>query len=208
MGKMATIVRKITGKSRIVGLLLILTSSVCFCLFFGPYFSTKWSPHYITLPIQPPDGFYGRSTWLETTYSIRTVEEFPLINPRVYLWRRWTYVPSDHGQHVSDTWQTIISYFDDNLSRLGWVRSEDYDPCSMYLPEAGFLDDGPYSYVHYFRKGYERDIVYGKSYNGDVICLAVWASNFEDGGLPDGFYIVLLTARQSISVKIMNIFSG
>jgi len=179
--------------------ILCLVIGTCSVLFIFLFF-TVIIPHFIVLPIQPPEDYYGKGIWRDTSYSVLTDPTYiPIIDSKAYIWRQFTYVASDHNRHQSESWQSIVTYFDDNLYQSGWVRSEVDAPCNLYLPEARFLEAGNNGYIHYFRKGFEKNIVYGSEYRGDVICLAVWSSGIDENNLPKGFFIVLLTARQAWS---------
>jgi hypothetical protein len=144
-------------------------------------------PRFIALPITPPADYYGSGMWINLTYSTR-IESIG----RVFMWRREGMV--SNGDHGNQSWDSIVTYFDDRLKMHGWLRDENYAPCNIYLPESKFLNSGQNGYVHYRRAGY---IVSPDSFQEDLICLAVWVDDSNQDGLPGNFYIVILTARPS-----------
>jgi hypothetical protein len=97
----------------------------------------------------------------------------------------------------------IIDYFDEKLSQVGWIRSEIYADCRLWLPETELSPEIQNGLVHYFRSGYEKSVTLGANYYGDTVCLEVWPSQ---GG--SGFSIVLLTAKHSFFSDFMQIFDG
>jgi len=185
--------------SRTPGIVLGLIG-ICFLCTVSLYFA-EVHPRYITLPIPLPKDQYELDDWLSTTYSVQVSAE------RVFLLSRKTYVSNGDASHPS-SWNSLVAYFDKKLDQLGWVRSEIWAPCDLYLPEGEFLQEGANGYVHYFRKGYENYVTLGSNYKGDTICLAVWPESWKDDGSPAGFLIDLLSARRSYFSRFMDIFSG
>lgn len=199
--------RPYTSRLRKVAWTLIILVAICFLSYLTLYYINT-VPHYIIVPIQPPADRDGQGFWLTTTYSTFTyTDETPFISPRIYIWRRSSYVSTDPTRHLNESWDSIVSYFDANLSRLSWIRSEIDAPCDVYIPEAKFLNSGENGYIHYFKKGDEKYAIQGQTYKGDLLCLAIWNSDLDIDHTPGGFDIVMLTARQSPFTNFFDIFS-
>ena len=148
-------------------------------------------PRFITLPIPPPDLYKGglAGSW---DYTIHSILVGPLATPispgRIFLWRKETVGIYDDTHGIASS-QSIVEYFDKELSRLGWVQTDYYAPCDRYLPEVSLIDlsSNQTSYVHYRRKNFKN---YPDILEGDLICLVVWGNDAS-------YSVVLLTARSS-----------
>jgi hypothetical protein len=180
-------------QSRSRKFVLLIFGIIITCLFVG--YLVEIVPRYISLSIHPPD--YNRigniGDWDRTTYSNFLIPFLPSINSRVYILRKEAIVVEKQ-----ETWDSIISYFDKKFNENGWVRSDTYAPCGLYLPEAQFLKKGKDGYVFYREKTYQPMIDFEE---GDLACLAVW----KDSGA-ESFKVVLLTARPSLLTMLNDLF--
>ena len=153
-------------------------------------------PRYISLPIHAPDYYQEGEVgdWQKTILLEYEVPFLPPISGKVYILRKEAVSINEET-----SWNSIASYFDSKLYDLGWVRSDTYSPCKLYMPEAKFLKDGKDGFLYYRRKSYKPIIDYEE---GDLICLAIWK--------PEGvvsYNIILLTAKPSLLVILNDIIS-
>jgi hypothetical protein len=133
--------------------------------------------------------------WSNTTYSIYQGMS------RAYIWRREAINLYDKKQGTI-SWQAVVNHFDRKLAILGWIRSNAFTPCQVYLPEASFLpENGPNGYVSYHRENYQP--TYDNEV-GDFLCLAVWPTGQEYSGTPEGFHIVLITVQPSMFSELVD----
>ncbi len=173
--------------------LLILLTSICLICPLSLLLFENIT-RFIALPITPPANYYGSGHWINLTYSTR-IESIG----KVFMWRREGVVIN--GDHGNQTWDSIVTYFDDNLKMYGWQRDENYALCNIYLPESRFINSGQNGYIHYRRAGY----IYSPDFDeADLICLAVWTDGRYQVGLSRGFYVVILTARPSLLLKLFD----
>jgi hypothetical protein len=188
--------------SRNVWILFVIGGLSTIVVFLFAYF--LFFPRFLKLPIQPPEGLYGQGEWNSITYSVfQNTSYMPILDSESFIWRQFTFVTSDREHHKSESWESIVSYFDTGLVKYGWSRhtidvSVDI-PCDRYLPEAQFINSGKNGYVYYVRENFEQYAPYGGIYLGDLICLAVWGYDKDQDGLPTGYNIVLLTAKRTWS---------
>jgi hypothetical protein len=178
---------------RLQKFVLLIVGFLITCLLMG--YLVEIVPRYISLSIHPPDYYRvgNMGDWDRTTYSNFLIPFLPHINSRVYILRKEAIVVDKQ-----ETWDSIISYFDNEFTKNGWVRSDTYAPCSLYLPEAQFLKKGKDGYVYYRKGNYQPMIDFEE---GDLACLAVWK---ESGA--ESFKVVLLTARPSFLTIFNDIF--
>ncbi len=157
------------------------------------------SPRYLKLPIQPPGYIQDEvGTWDDdTTYSIQTW--WPPIPPtyaRYFIWRKEATILYDNV-HGIDSWQSIVTYFDNVLSEQGWERDTASIPqyCNLHLPESEFLRPGregsEEGYVTYREKGYEQFV------ERSLVCIAIWPPYKNDDGTINSFRMVLITSKPS-----------
>lgn len=186
-----TVGKKTSCIMRLPRKVFIVVSGFLLLCFVGVYLIEI--PRFLTLPILPPDLYIPGSNWYNTTTSVQTwPPPIPPFYAKYFIWRRETTVFYNEA-HGIVSWQSVVDYFDDTLSQLGWVRYTAYipQPCELYLPESNFLEPGENGYVTYRKPDFQE-------FNEQpLICLAVWAKSRTDDGTPDAFGIVLLTARPS-----------
>ena len=151
-------------------------------------------PSYINLPIHSPDyELYGDiGDWKSITLSIYKYPIFPSVMTRVYILRKESIILDNNT-----SWDKLAAYFDNHLDEFGWVRSDAFAECKLYMPKANFLAKGEYGIVNYRRKNYQPMIDYDES---DVVCLAIWKQM-------DHFNIVFLTAKPSLLKLLSDVFS-
>jgi hypothetical protein len=152
-------------------------------------------PFFVVLPVHPPADYYGTDDWVELTYSVQ-IQNLG----KIFILRREGVFSNGEGE--SQSWQSIVSYFDEEFSKYNWRRDEDYAPCDIYLPEAEFIPFGENGYVHYRRLGYQTS---QDNISSDLICLAVWVTEWNNDGTPRNFRITLLTARPSYLQRLSDL---
>jgi hypothetical protein len=170
--------------------ILLLVGS-CLVIIIGIRF-LEFYPRYIFLPTHAPD-FYrigDIGDWDAITLS---TFYFPKVYGRVFIVRNEAAVVDENASR-----ETIVSYFDQQLSGLGWARTESYAPCKLYLPEANFLEGGKEGFIHYYRRNNHSII---NIEEGDLVCLAIWKEQTS-------YNIVLLSSRPSFLWLIGEILSS
>lgn len=165
-------------------------------LCFAGLFLYEVFPQFITLSIpQPSDDDYPLQSWAFPTYSI--------ISPartRYFVWREFT-ILSHEGLPEKEYRQSISKYYDQQLLKLGWTKSN-YDPNSYtncgtgeIFPEAFFLppsqDFSQDGYAVYKRK---IGFALITSKENDEVCLAVWR---HWDNVPGIFNVVISTIKPS-----------
>jgi hypothetical protein len=193
--------RQKTRSTLLVSLIVISCISVMGILYF-----INNRPTFLKIPIQPPPDIYGEGEWSFTSYStFLSTDNTPFIGSRYYILRKTAFVSSDQDRQLNQSWDSLISYFDEKLSHIGWNRTEKEDLCYVMLPEAKFLKYGEDGYVQYLPKN-NTNLITQASY-GETICLAIWSSGNAQSGTPSGFNVVLLTSKPSPFTKFFDIFS-
>lgn len=170
-------------------LVILIGISLIFCL---SLFVFQTYPRFIIIDFPPPDhalrAQYG-TDWDSTTYSVRLGSGLtPILSSRVFVWRREAGSVVDQARGIT-SWQSIVTYFDNQFEQKGWDRTEAYTPCDLYLPEVQFLPHGENGYVSYRPKGYKEVMDY---YGGNFICLAVWKNTDSSS-----YQVVFVTVSQS-----------
>jgi len=150
----------------------------------------------ISLPLHAPDYYRAGEIgdWNTTIYLNYESPFIPFVNRRIFLLRKEAVIFDENA-----TWESIVSYFNNHLNDLGWIRSETYAPCQMYFPEKEYLSNGKEGYVYYRRENYQPLIDYDEE---DLICLAIWKPEGQET-----FNIVFLTARPSLFYLISKLLS-
>ena len=177
-------------KPLIIKILAILVGgSVICCL---SLFIIEIFPRYIVIDFPPPDyaerAQYGMD-WGPTIYSVQLEPMIPqILNSRVFVWRREVDGVFDQAHGIT-SWQSIVTYFDDQFEQKGWEQTKAYTPCDRFIPEARFLPSGENGYVAYRPKGWVEPFDF---YGGNFICLAVWRGQNDTS-----FNVVFVTISQS-----------
>jgi hypothetical protein len=164
-------------------------------LFFWPI-----RPHYIVIPIPAPEDSYDLVGWGSTTYS-KIMLSSGLNNPagKYYIWRRDATL-AYQGTDKIPSWESLVNYFDEQLSKKGWEKSNTSIPCNIFLPEAAFLTYGENGFVSYYKI---NDMHPGDEISEDsVVCLAIW----NDKGYSNVFRVVILTSEKSFFTKVFSVF--
>ena len=153
--------------SKLFAILIGASTICCISLFIFEIF-----PRYIMIDFPPPNHETYGGDWESTIYSVRLVPIIsPILRSREFVWRREAIVSVLDHTHGITSWQSIVTYFDNQFGQRGWERTKTYPPCELYLPEANFLPRGENGYVYYRPKGYKEIMDF---YGGNFICLAVW----------------------------------
>jgi hypothetical protein len=174
-------------------LLKIILSFLGLCVFSAfVLFLIENSPQYTDLKISPPDYYLGgyAGDWKNITYSTR-----PDIQTKDFVLRKETTVSYDEAHDIVN-WQSILNYFDKKMDQAGWVRTPQYIPCDLYMPEVKFLPQGDNGYVYYVRKEDEK---LGNYDANGFVCLAVW----EDLKTEKTFYIVFITVNPTFFSSLL-----
>lgn len=174
---------------------IIVLLSICLICPISLYL-IEMIPRYVDLSIPPPDHFRGEilGEWSTTVRS--TVNDTPA---KYYILREEAVVDYDPAHGIT-SWQSIVDYFDVQMNKKGWVRTEKYLPCRLFMPEADFLEPGEFGPVSYLSKAKADLFNYD---DGDFACLAIWADKEKS----DVFTIVLETIHPSFLTQGMNFFS-
>ena len=161
----------------------------------------EFLPHFVTLPVNLPQDDYGPGSWSSITYSV--------LNPglgRTFILRKYGYVGYANAENL-DKLNAIKKYFYDDLTRLGWVAGNNYDLCAVYLPEAKLLVDSQKGYMFQFQEKSHSVYATG-NYVGNLVCMAIIESNTSSNKTDQVYGIVLLTARQSSLMKLLEFIGG
>ncbi len=151
---------------------------------------SNW-PQYLVLDTPYP----GTGAWENTQQTVQTWSDS---NDKFFIWRREGRVyPACCGS--TDSWETVIAYFDQWFTANGWERAERQGdtPCRVFMAESSFLPVGKNGYVVY------------KPPNSPVykwvptVCLAVWPTSANSVG---EFHIILLTANPSALTTLRDAF--
>jgi hypothetical protein len=153
-----------------------------------------YAPCFFSPSILPPYQTSAESAWENTTYSVQVwPPDSPLLQSKYYILRNEAMVFSSEV-HGAISRKDIFEYFDKRLNQLDWQRYESSDYCSLYLPEAKFLNRDDNGYVAYRKKNYKESYDFTE---GTTVCLAVWISTTHEDGMPYTFEVVMLTSRPS-----------
>lgn len=157
-----------------VPLLCVATCAAC-------YWFVELRPQYAELNVPPSEEMYR---W---DYTARSVLEWR-DGPRSFLWRQ----DGDWFASEGQDWHTIWSYFDNALTKLGWVRVDERfgTPCGPAMPETEFLKLGDGGYVIYVQQQ-RQDRDENVFCHGPDVCLAIWQQS------PGFFRIVLASDNPS-----------
>jgi hypothetical protein len=158
------------------------------------------TPRYINIPINPPSTTVGNTWgWVTKTYSIMELPFFPPLKMYSPPLNGYYYIVRTDDSVSSDemSLEEITKYFDGQLSNQGWVHSDSYARCRLFIPEVEIIPDTDLVFIHYRQEGYNPPVDY---YEGNLVCLAVWST--EDKST---YQIIFVTVRPSWILYIAEI---
>ena len=175
-------------------LFLILSCIIGYRLFNGP--------RYLVLSILPPDPY--SSNFIGKWNSIEFIKQIESDSNNIfYIWRAEEIVVDNMKgkQGDLDSWDSITTYFDENLNKHGWVPyKSSLFLCPSIVPECQFLSEGENGYRVYARQDQDKSLRYFP-----IACLAVWPEYYQDGRL-FGYHVVLATQNPSIKTYLNYLF--